>query len=874
MCSMLMLFQFMTMESIEEKKFDYISGKDDFDGIKTTTVNSSELSSDINEDFLITVEEKERIYEFLEHSPNLADLLDDDPDYMLEKMKGLTFEQAFEILQVSRKYYDDDANFPQPMMDRLTVLLSGEESSGMAHYYYDLEVRLQAAVMKFHSPYPEVRAVVRPTDDPTMPCETYRAYIIGLFWVCCGSFINQMFSQRQPSIYLGSAVLQILIYPSGKLFERLPHKSVSIFGRRWVINPGPWSFKEQMLATIMTNVGAGSTNFFYYALTMRLPIFFNKEWMHYGFMFLMAVNTQYFGFGLAGILRRYVVYPTKAVWPTILPTLQLNKTLLMPENKQSINGWTITKYRLFWTSFVCMFVYFFIPDYLFPALSTFNWITWIAPQNKVLAFVTGSRIGMGVNPWTSFDWSVINSTAPLVVPFFAAVNKYIGHCLAVITIIGLYWSNFMYTSYFPPNNSNVYDRYGQRYNVSRIITDGRFDVASYQSYSQIYIGAGNMTQLGGYYCMYTCAFTYIVLSERKMIISAFKGFYQSVKNRKASNYDMFDDPFSNSMRKYKEVPDWWFVATLILSFCIGVGAIVGYPTGCPVWAIVVVILVSIFLVIPSTIIFATTGYLIPGDTLTVIVGAYLVRGNPIASLLCRVFGYNNSDQAETFVGDQKLAHYARMPPRAVFRAQMIATLAGCFITTGAITWLIENTPDLCTFNQPSHFVCWLPNQLYSTTLLLGIIGPRRTYDVLYPVLKYAFLMGAVTGIGFFFLRGRYIRYLRQVHPVIIISGFTTFGAGYNLSYYTPGMYLSFIFMYYIRRHYLAWWTKYNYILSSGLSAGMAFSGILIFFALQYTNKTLVWWGSTVSQAGVDGQGVATLLDAPTEGFGPPIGSWD
>ncbi|KAK9311097.1 hypothetical protein V1524DRAFT_443589 [Lipomyces starkeyi] len=54
---------------------------------------------------------------------------------------------------------------------------------------------------------------------------------------------------------------------------------------------------------------------------------------------------------------------------------------------------------------------------------------------------------------------------------------------------------------------------------------------------------------------------------------------------------------------------------------------------------------------------------------------------------------------------------------------------------------------------------------------------------------------------------------------------------------------------------------------------MAFSGILIFFALQYTGHSLKWWGTTVQTAGVDGAGVATLRTVPVGGFEPQVGSW-
>ncbi|KAK9359301.1 hypothetical protein V1504DRAFT_434955 [Lipomyces starkeyi] len=41
------------------------------------------------------------------------------------------------------------------------------------------------------SPYPEGYAVCKPVGDPTIPAETLRAYIVGIFWVDRPSFIKQ-----------------------------------------------------------------------------------------------------------------------------------------------------------------------------------------------------------------------------------------------------------------------------------------------------------------------------------------------------------------------------------------------------------------------------------------------------------------------------------------------------------------------------------------------------------------------------------------------------------------------------------------------------------------------------------------------------------
>ncbi|KAK9349768.1 OPT oligopeptide transporter protein-domain-containing protein [Lipomyces doorenjongii] len=825
-----------------------------------------------------TDEEKDRVYEFMCTVGGLADNHPDDIEFLMEKMKSINAEDGFRILTDAMEYHQEDVNFPEDAMAEIRMLLKGTEHSNMDQASYDLRIRFQATLIHFHSPYPEVRAVVRPTDDRSMPCETFRAYLVGGFWVCCASFINQMFHQRQPSITLNATVLQILIFPSGKFIARVfPHKKFTFWRWSLHLNPGPWSFKEQMFATIMTNIGAGSSNFFHYGLALRLPIFFGFEYANFGFMLLMCIVTLFFGYGLAGMLRRYAVYPVKALWPQVLPILQLNKTLLLPETKQSINGWTISKYRLFCYSFFAMFFFFWLPNYLFTALSTFNWISWIAPKNVPLAYVTGSKSGLGFNPWTTFDWSVVNYTTPLVLPFFSVANKFVGVLIGGLVIIGMYWSNYKYTGYFPPNNANVYDNMGKKYNVSRIYHGGHFDVDAYRNYSQTYIGAGQIMMLGAYYTMYTCAFAYIFLNEWQVISRAMLGFFKSLrfwKRDKKSTYEQFHDPMSAMMVHYKEVPDWWYLAVMIGSLAIGIIAITCYPTGTPVWALIIIILMSIALVIPTIIISSMTGYLIPGDTLAVIVAGFMVPGNAAASIILRVFGYNTDDQAENFISDLKLAHYAKLPPRGVFRAQIVATLMQSFITTGAITWLINSTPDLCTANQAARLVCAFPNQLYSTTILLGVVGPRRTYDVQYPLLKYAFLFGALFGVGFWYVRKRYTKYLRHVHPVIILSGINRYGATYNLSYFTPGFYVGFIFNYYIRRRYLAWWSKYNYILTSGLTGGMAFSGILIFFSVQYKAKKLIWWGNTVSASGVDGIGTASLYQAPSNGFGPPVGSWD
>ncbi|KAK9375209.1 OPT oligopeptide transporter protein-domain-containing protein [Lipomyces chichibuensis] len=827
----------------------------------------------------VTDEEKMRVAERLATAgKDVEDVLNGSAaEFILEKLQQMTVDESLVILREALDYHDDDLNFPTETFEKIKLLLQGQEASQMDADTYELDLKLEATLMKYHSPYPEVRAICDPTDDPTLPAETIRAYFLGILWVAVGGFINEFFSLRQPSLSLQSAVLQILLYPCGKFLQyTLPDWGFTFRGTRHSLNPGPWTYKEQMFATIMVNVASGGSNFMGYVVTLKLDMFFGQKWVSFGFMFLMNFSTQFFGFGLAGMLRRWCVYPTKAVWPTVLPTLALNRALLVRDDKRPVHGWSMSKYKFFFIVFTASFLYFFIPSFLFMALSVFNWITWISPKNTVLAIVTGSYLGLGFNPLTTFDWSVINYSAPLVAPFFSTLNRYVGTIIGGLLMLGLYWKNYKWTGYLPINSSNVYDHTASLYNLTKVVKpDSTLDEAKYKLYSPPYISVGNLLNNGSSFALYTLAFTYMLLTDWKLLSEAFRGFWKGIKNRKSSNYEMYKDPMSKMMSVYPEVPDWWFVAVFLISIVFGIVAFTVYPTGAPVWGMIVIVIISTVIMVPSALIYSVTGYQLFTSTLSTLIAGYMIPNNGIANMMCRVYGYNTDEQAEGFVSDQKMAHYAKLPPRAVFRGQMVATLIQTFVTVGAIQFLINSVSDLCSPTQASHFVCTFPHSLYSASLLFGVVGPVRTFNQLYPVLKYSFIIGVGAAFPIYGLRRLFPRKMKYVHPVLILTGVTRWGSSYNLSYYTPGMYMSFIFMFFIRRRYLSWWTKYNYILTSGLSAGVAFSGILIFCALTLPKAHLTWWGNTVSTAGIDGARKAALFTLPKGAtFGLPAGSFE
>ncbi|KAK9381035.1 OPT oligopeptide transporter protein-domain-containing protein [Kockiozyma suomiensis] len=868
---------------------DFIEKKGNVVTVEREVLEKPNFSSEKNgfvtessQSISLTAEEREKFLNRIMESKELEDIGASDLqlEYLLSKLHILSLDECIAEIKEAASYHRDDYNYPIETRSKISRLLKGPMEYGLGQELYEIDLRLEATLNKFNSPYPEVRAVTDPTDDFFAPVETPRAYFLGLFWVVVGSFINEVFLTRQPSLSIKSAVFQILVYPGGKLLERIvPNKTYYFRGRKLALNPGPWSYKEQMFATIMINAGANFANIENHTLVYKLPQFFAQTWVNFGFMLVANVSTQFFGFGVAGILRRWVIYEKKAVWPTILPTLTLNRVLLQPEEKHKIHGWSISRYRFFWYTLAGAFVYFWLPDFLFTALSTFNWITWIAPKNKILALITGSKTGMGFNPIPSFDWTVINYSGPLTKPFFASANQYAGVMFGAFLIIGMVWKNYKWTGYLPMNTSTVYANNGLKYNMSRITNkNDRLDVEAYRAYSAPYFTAGNLLREGSSYCMVTLSFTSILLSDYKLLWTSMKGFFRALKNwRKnkltgTSSFDDFDDPMSLMIREYEEVPDWWFFVILIVSLVFGIILFEVYPIVASIWVLFAVFGISLLLLIPSTVIYSVTGYQVAFNDLMVVLGGYFVPGSGIGNIIGRLYGWNIDEQAESFVSDLKLAHYAKLPPRAVFRGQVIATAVNCLVTVGGVN-VVLGLNRICYNDQPDKFVCAYPNSIYNTSLFYGLVGPDRVFSM-YPGLKYCFLAGVLIGIVYHPLQRYFPRIFRTIHPVVILSGVYVYGQSYNLSYYTMGFWFALFFMYYVRKRYLNWWTKYVYVLTSGLTAGTAFAAIIIFGSISYTGTSVKWWGTTVSTAGIDAVATTTLFDIPESGtFGLQVGEF-
>ncbi|KAK7611081.1 OPT oligopeptide transporter protein-domain-containing protein [Phyllosticta paracitricarpa] len=354
-----------------------------------------------------------------------------------------------------------DPNFPDEVLDKVRAFLSNDDvfAQPQNHFMLIHEMKIEAALITNNSPYAEVRAVVSNTDDPTIPCLTVRAT-----WA-----------------------KMLVLGPMGKAAAKyLPGRAFTVLGKHVSLNPGPFNKKEHMLIAIMASnaldvpyttfigkarqsslVRIHSLTPFNPVFSQYLPQYFNQGYAgQFGYQVLVALGTNFVGYGIAGFLRRFLVYPTYCVWPTSLVAIALNESFhsglalpvsfllmrevqltVLPGGNPPVVGlkkriYTASRLRWFTVVFVGMFMYehvprlprltntsrtylthyssFRLPNYLIQALSFFNWPTWIAPHSVHLNAMTGMRNGLGFNPLPTLDWNIpsFHYTSPLVVPFF------------------------------------------------------------------------------------------------------------------------------------------------------------------------------------------------------------------------------------------------------------------------------------------------------------------------------------------------------------------------------------------------------------------------------------------------------------------------
>ncbi|XAR73038.1 hypothetical protein NMG60_11019890 [Bertholletia excelsa] len=700
------------------------------------------------------------------------------------------------------------------------------------------------------SPVEQVRLTVPHTDDPTLPVWTLRVWILGILSCCVLSFLNQFFSYRTEPLVISQITVQVATLPIGRFLHAvLPAAKFRIPGFRsrvFSLNPGPFNVKEHVLITIFASAGSafGYGSPFAVGVVTIIKAFYHRK-ISFSAGWALVITTQVMGYGWAGLLRKYVVEPADMWWPSTLVQVSLFRALHEKDEAR------MSRAKFFLIALICSFCWYLLPGYLFSTLTSISWICWAFPHS-VTAHQLGSGMrGLGLGSLT-LDWTAVASYlfSPLVSPFFAIVNVFLGFVLIVYVVIPTaYWGLDLYGAQkFPIFSSHLFTAQGQSYSVSAIVND-RFeiDLAKYEEEGKIHVSMFLALSYG---------FGFATMASTLTHVSLFYG--REIHERFRASYKGKEDIHTRLMRKYKDIPSWWFLVLLGVALAVSLVLCIFFnnEVQLPWWGLLFACFMAFAFTLPVSIITATTNKTPGLNIITEYILGMIYPGRPIANVCFKTFGHVSTSQAVSFLADFKLGHYMKIPPRSMFLVQLIGTVIAGTVNMVVAWWLLSSVDNICQDDllpPGSPWTCPADRVLFDASVIWGLIGPKLIFGRLgtYNAMNWFFLGGAVGPVIVWLLH----KALPNQSWIPLINLPVLLGATASMPPATAVNYNSWIvvgtiFNFFVFRYRKMWWQRYNYVLSAGLDAGVAFMAVLLYFSVGTENKRLIWWGTRGEHCGL------------------------
>ncbi|KAI3991976.1 hypothetical protein MKX01_001846 [Papaver californicum] len=693
------------------------------------------------------------------------------------------------------------------------------------------------------SPIEEVRLTVTNTDDHTLPVWTFRMWFLGI--LSCGllSFLNQFFAYRTEPLVITQITVQVATLPIGHFMARiLPETKFHILGfgdRDFSLNPGPFNMKEHVLISIFANAGSafGSGSAYAVSIVNIIKAFYHRN-ISFLAGWLLIITTQVLGYGWAGLLRKYVVEPAHMWWPSTLVQVSLFRALHEKDEGRT------SRAKFFVIALVCSFIWYVVPGYLFTTLTSISWVCW-AFSKSVTAQQLGSGMrGLGLGAF-SLDWSTVASFlfSPLICPFFAIMNVFAGYVLIIyVAIPCAYWGFNLYNAKtFPIFSSHLFTAKGEIYNISAIVNNKfEIDMPKYEEQGRI--------NLSMFFAL-TYGFGFATIASTLTHVGFFYG--REIYERFRLSYKGKMDIHTRLMKRYPEVPNWWFhvllAATIIVSLLLC--TVLKNQVQMPWWGLLFSCGLAFIFTLPISIITATTNQTPGLNIITEYVMGIILPGKPIANVCFKTYGYMSMAQAVSFLNDFKLGHYMKIPPRSMFLVQFIGTIIAGTINIGVAWWLLTSIENICQeellpVNSP--WTCPGDRVFFDASVIWGLVGPRRIFGPLgnYPALNWFFLGGAVGPILVWFLHKAFPQqsWIPLINLPVLLGATASMPPATTVNY-NSWILVGTIFNFFVFRYRKQWWQRYNYVLSAALDAGVAFMAVLLYFSVSMGNINVDWWGT-------------------------------
>ncbi|KAK0471706.1 OPT oligopeptide transporter [Armillaria novae-zelandiae] len=604
-------------------------------------------------------------------------------------------------------------------------------------------------------------------DDPTLPVWTFRLWFCSMGLSCFGGLLSQIFSFRPQTVYVSQLFLQTAAFGLGKLLEEIipgPNNhlhflrtSDTAFWR--FINPGPFNIKEHVAIAIFTLLGS-----------------------------------QLLGYGLAGMMRSFLVYPTFIVFPNLIPTIQMFEVL----HNNTDNFLQKKRIKIFWILFIGAygFVWEWFPEYIAPLLTGVSIICLARRDSAWVTRIFGGAAGNeGLGLFSlCFDWNYVGSGGSaygaLFQPLSTQLSLFGGVLICILSFVGVYANNVWDSQNFPFLTQLLYFENGTEYDQT-LILDADYSI--------------NATKLEAVGLPFMAGTQVISKIGASLSFGATNGkqVWDTIKTARA---DKIDDAHYEKMKVYNEVPMWWYAGMFLASIAMALAT--NYTGGALLpwyknfrWVFFIAVgFATIFLPIISTLCRFMVGliFYVPGtEDIARMLGAALVPGKP------------------------HMGQYTKLPPRVTFTMQCGGAVICAILNYIIMKVVINANRDILLSIQGTNVWSGASIQSFNSDAITWGGLARYLYQPSgrYGIIPMSILIGLVIPIPFWLLHRKYPKlHFDGVITPMICSEIGALSGGINSAIFNTFL-LCMFSQFYLRRYHPRWFRKYNFLMSAALDGG-------------------------------------------------------
>ncbi|KAG0142150.1 hypothetical protein CROQUDRAFT_67552 [Cronartium quercuum f. sp. fusiforme G11] len=629
-------------------------------------------------------------------------------------------------------------------------------------------------------------------DDPKTIVISLRSVLVGIIMTVFGATISQLFIFKPVHLHIHVLFIQLACLLIGKFLASIP-------GPLWW-NPCKLTVKETVFSAIMATSGAGC------ALSVEViaaqDVFFERPLPAY-VCILLIMSTQMIGFGWAGLFRRFLIYPKKTIFPSVLPSVALFHSLaeVSPSTRKQLS--------FFKKVFGAMSFYEAIPGYIAPALQAISpWCLTLPAVPAVTNLFGGSLVAEGLGFLSlSCDWVLgmpfwlalpTGSHSPLFVPLSAQIIDWAAVGTAIFLFTAAYRYNWFGGGNMPFISFNVLDSTGVQYNITRAIFENGTENAQ----------EVEAMGLPSFATTYVLGKAGIAFSVSSAIVTAIMFNFNDLRAALSSSESdaTLEDPHRSITKNYRDFPTYGFVILAAVAIFTAFFCSSHAESGLSAQALVTSFLISFILSFAAGFFYANVGISLHCHPVIQMLGGVLFPGNAIGNMWFTLFGSTSSGQCVGMLKDLKLGQYMNVPTLYVVIAQLIGTIIGGFVHFGVMTTIVNTQRD----------VLLLPNG-------------NGVYTSIIPI---CLLIGFLAPVPFFLLHKWKPRAGFDRCNISLFASSLFHAVEGATSGRTTATLLAIVTQYTIRKYHFMWYKKYNYILSAALDGGTQLSMLLLTFLVQ------------------------------------------